>query len=103
MVYYVVTFLNCHVTKMGISDIFSPRELVLRRKLDWVKHCTNKGKALKFGEYIEVHEGPDITNTTRSHTYPSIYLGPMTNIQGTKKVFDLVTGVVKIPGVSHRS
>ncbi len=46
MVYYVVRVLNCHVTKLSISDIFAPRELVLRRKLDWFKHCTNKGKAL---------------------------------------------------------
>ncbi len=50
MIYFVVMFLNCDVTKLGISDLFSPRELVLRRKLDWFKHCTNKGRALKFGE-----------------------------------------------------
>ena len=97
MIYFVVTFLNCDVTKLGVSDIFSPRELVLRRKLDWFKHCTNNEKALEFGEYVEAHEDPDITNTTRSRTYPSIYLVPTTNIQGTKKVFDLVTGVVKKP------
>ncbi len=42
MIYFVVTFLNCDVTKLGILDVFSPRELVLRRKLDWIKHCTSK-------------------------------------------------------------
>ena len=93
----VVMFLNCHVTKLSISDIFSRRELVLRRKLIWVKHYTNKGKSLNFGENVEAHKDPDITNTTRSHTYPSIYLGPTTNIQGTKKVLDLVIGEVKNP------
>ena len=46
---------------------------------------------------MEARKDPDVTNTTRSRTYPSIYLGPTTNIQGTKKVFDLVTGVVKKP------
>ena len=97
MIYFVVTFLNCDVTKLGILDIFSPRELVLRRKLDWVKHCTSNDKALKFSEYVEAHKDPDVTNTTRSRIYPSIYLGPITNIQGTKKVFDLVTGVVEKP------
>ncbi len=50
MIYFVVMFLNRDVTKLGILDIFSPRELVLRQKLDWIKHCTSKGKALKFGK-----------------------------------------------------
>ena len=97
LIYYVVTFLNCSVAENGVSDTLSPREIVLRRKLDWIKHCTSKGEALEFGEYVEAHEDPDITNTPRSRTYPSIYLGPTTNIQGTKKVFDLKTGVVKKP------
>ena len=52
---------------------------------------------MEFGEYVEAHEDPDITNTPCSRTYPGIYLGPTTNIQGTKKVFDLKTGVVKKP------
>lgn len=52
---------------------------------------------LCYTQYVETHEDPDVTNTTQSRTYPSIYLGPTTNIQGTKKVFDLVTGVVKNP------
>ncbi len=30
----------------------------------------------------------------RPHTFPGIYLGPTGNLQGTKKVFDLNTGVV---------
>ena len=97
MVDYVVTFLNCGISTNGVSDTLSPREIVLRRKLDWVKHCTSKGEPLEFGEYVEAHEDPDITNTPRSRTYPGIYLGPTTNIQGTKKVFDLKTGVVKKP------
>ena len=33
----------------------------------------------------------------RARMYPGIYLGCMTNLQGTRKVFDLVTGVVKKP------
>ena len=97
LVYYVVIFLNCSVAANGVSDTLSPREIVLRRKLDWNKHCTSKGEPLEFGEYVEAHEDPDITNTPASRTFPSIYLGPTTNIQGTKKVFDLKTGVVKKP------
>ena len=97
LVYYVVIFLNCSVATNGVSATLSPREIILRRKLDWVKHCTTKGQPLEFGEYVEAHEDPDITNTPRSRTFPAIYLGPTTNIQGTKKVFDLKTGVVKKP------
>ncbi len=97
VVYYIVIFLNCSVAKNGVSNTLSPREIILRRKLDWNKHCTSKGEPLEFGKYVEAHEDPDITNTPASRTFPSIYLGPTTNIQGTKKVFDLKTGVVKKP------
>ncbi len=72
MVYFVVTFLNCEAIKLGILDIFLPRELVLRQKLNWIKHFTNRGKALKFGEHIEAHKDPNITNTSQYYTYPSI-------------------------------
>ncbi len=64
IVYYVMIVLNCDVTKQGVLDAFSPRELVLRQTLDWVKHCTNKGKAIKFGEFVEAHEDTSMTNTT---------------------------------------
>ena len=37
MVYYVVTFLNCGIWINGVSDTLSPREIVLRRKLDWLE------------------------------------------------------------------
>ena len=50
---------------------------------------------MEFGDYVEANEDPDITNTMRDRTYASIYLGPTANLQGTKKVFDLKTGVVK--------
>ncbi len=63
MIYYVVTFLNCSVAKNGVSDTLSPREIILRRKLDWNKHCTSKGEPLEFGKYVEAHEDPPITNT----------------------------------------
>ena len=50
-----------------------------------------------FGSYVEAHEDPDVTNTMCPRTYPAIYLGNTNNVQGTKKVFDLTTGVVKKP------
>jgi hypothetical protein len=38
-----------------------------------------------------------ITNTMRPRTFPGIFLGPTGNRQGTHKVFDINTGVVKKP------
>ncbi len=39
LVYYVYIFLNFEVTPLGISKTLSSREIVLRRRLDWSKHC----------------------------------------------------------------
>ena len=38
LVYYVTTMLNCFGNKQGISNNLSPREIVMRRRLDWKKH-----------------------------------------------------------------
>jgi hypothetical protein len=38
-----------------------------------------------------------ITNTMRLCTFPGIFLGPTGNRQGTHKVFDINTGMVKKP------
>ena len=97
MVYYVLTFFNCRVSKLDISDTYSSRELVQRYILDWVKHCTNKEQPLVYGKYVEAHKDPNVTNTSWSCTYLSIYRGPTMNIQETKKVFNLFTAVVKKP------
>ena len=92
LIYYVVIFLNTMPAKNGISDTISPREIVMRRRLNWNKHCTGE-----FGEYAEAHSHPDVTNNNKSRTFSGIYLGVTGNIQGTKKVFDLVTRTVKKP------
>ena len=97
LVYYVTTMLNCCINKQGISNYLSPREIVLRRCLDWNIYCTSGGVPLEFGCYVEAHEDKDVTNTNRPRTYAAIYLGSTTNLQGTKKLFDLKTGVVKKP------
>jgi hypothetical protein len=57
LVYYVVMFLNAMPSKTGISDTISPREIVMRCRLDWNKHCTGE-----FGKYVEAHSDPDVTN-----------------------------------------
>ena len=88
LIYYVVMFLNAMPAKTGISETISPREIVMRRRLDWNKHCTGE-----FGEYVEAHIDPDITNNNKTRTFSGIYLGVTGNIQGIKKVFDLTSDV----------
>ncbi len=90
VVYFAVLWLNSLPAAAGVSKKYSPREIVLGRELDFNKHC----KAT-FGSYVEAHKDPTITNTMRSCTFPGVFLGPTDNCQGTHKVFDINTGVVK--------
>jgi hypothetical protein len=50
-----------------VSDRFSPREFILRNRLDYSRHC----KAL-FGSYCETHEENTPTNSMQSRTMPAI-------------------------------
>ena len=52
----------------GISENFSPRELVTVRGLDFNKHC----KA-RLGSYVEANEDIVVTNIQHPQTYPGIY------------------------------
>ena len=94
LVYFAVLWLNSLPAAAGVSKKYSPREIVLSRKLNFDKHC----KAT-FSSYVEAHKDPTITNTMRSRTFPGIFLGPTGNRQGTHKVFDINTGVVKKPRI----
>ncbi len=94
LVYFAVLWLNSLPAAAGVSKKYSPREIVLGRKLNFDKHC----KAT-FGSYVEAHKDPTITNTMRSRTFPGIFLGPTGNRQGTHKVFNINTGVVKKPRI----
>ena len=77
--------LHSHST---ISDgVLSPRELVIRHKLTFSKHC--KGV---FGLFCHAHDEPSPTNSMVSRTSPAILLGPTGNLQGTYKLLNLNTG-----------
>ena len=39
LVYLAVLYLNNKPNTLGISPVYSPREIVINRKLDWEKHC----------------------------------------------------------------
>ena len=84
----MVLWLNAFPLKnSGVSANLSPRELVIRHKLDFKKHCR-----AQFGSYCEVHDEPVPTNSMTSRTTPAIVLGPTGNLQGTYKFFSLTTG-----------
>jgi len=74
--------------KNGVSDRYSPREIILRHKLNFKNHYR-----APFGSY-EVHEDNSPTNSTKSRGLPDICLGPTGNIQGTYSFLNLSTGLV---------
>ena len=86
---YAVFWLNAFPSKNGVSDTLSPREIVVRSKIDFKKHAR-----VPFGSYCEVHDDPDITNTLEARTHPGIALGPSGNLQGSVRFFCLLTGKV---------
>ena len=61
LIYYVLMFLNTMPAKTGISETLSPREILLRHRLEWTKHCTGE-----FGKYVEAYYNADITNSPKS-------------------------------------
>ncbi len=87
LIYHIVLWLNAYPTKSGVSDMLLPREIVLRQKLNFKRHC----KA-HFGAYCKAHDKPTPSITMISCLTPAIVLGPTGNIQGTYKVFNLRTG-----------
>ena len=86
LVYFVVMWINAVPSTSGASVVYSPREIVTGRKMDFSKHC----KA-RFGSYVEASDDPDVTNTERDRTAPCIALGPTGNFQGSVWCYNLET------------
>jgi hypothetical protein len=87
LMHFCVMWMNSFPAKSGISEKWSPREIVSRHKLDAKMHCK-----VPFGAYCEVHVDPDITNTMEPRTKWGICLGPTGNMQGSYKFLSLSTG-----------
>ena len=87
LMYFVTMWLNAFPVKNGISEKYSPREFLQRRRLDARLHCR-----AEFGAYCEVHDEPDPSNTMQRRTHAAICLGPTGNIQGSYKFLCLSTG-----------
>jgi hypothetical protein len=87
LLHFCVMWMNPFPVKSGVSEKYSPGELVSRHKLDAKLHCR-----IPFGAFCEVHANPDITNTMEPRTRWGICLGPTGNLQGSYKFMSLTTG-----------
>jgi hypothetical protein len=89
LIYFVVLWINGFSSGNGVSEIYSPREIVTGMKLDFTKHCK-----VQFGAYVEASFDDEITNTLKERTHSCISLGTSGNVQGSIKCLDLETGRV---------
>jgi hypothetical protein len=88
-IYFVILWLNAFPVKTGISSCFSPRDLLVRWKLDYKKHCR-----VLPGSYCKVHDEPSPSNTMVPCTHEAIALKLTANLQGSVKFYCLKTGRV---------
>jgi hypothetical protein len=88
-IYFMVLWMNEFPVKSGVSDKISPRELLLRWRLNYKKHCR-----VEPGTYCEVHDKATPTNTMAPRTHEAIALGPTGNLQGSVKFYCINTGRV---------
>ena len=76
--------LNYFPAKHGISQHYSPRQIVHQEKLDFKKHCQ-----YYLGQYVQAHDEHDPRNTQQARTIEALYLRPVRN---GHEVYDLATG-----------
>ena len=89
LIYFVTIWLNAFPVKSGVTETFSPREILLRWRTDAKKHCR-----VLLSSYCEVHDDPNPTNTTVRRSHKGIALVPTGNLQGSVKFYCLNTGRV---------
>ena len=90
IVYFATMMINTRLAANRVSQRFSPRELMTGRILEYGTSLPD----IIVGSYVEGSTDKVITNTNESRTIAGIYLGPTGNIQGTRQVFCLKTGIV---------
>ena len=88
-IYFVTLWLNSFLVRSGVSETFSPREILLLWRMDAKKYC----RVLPVS-YYELHDKPNPSNTIVSRTQKGIALGPTVNLQGSVKFYCLNTGRV---------
>jgi hypothetical protein len=74
-IYFMVLWLNAFPVKNGLSSVFSPRELLVRWRMDYSKHC----RVLPV-TYCEVHDEPPPSNTMMPWMHEAIAMEPTGNL-----------------------
>ena len=85
MVYFSNFWLNVFPPTEGVSQDYSPRELITGVAIDYLKHCT-----LEYGAYAQVHE--EHNNSMAARTVGAIAMRPTGNVQGGYWFYSLNTG-----------
>ena len=80
LVYFFILWLNAFTVKNGVSQDFSPRSIVVRKKLSWKNHFR-----IKFGVYVNVNDEPETRNTLTTCTHPSNAVGNTGDFNDTVK------------------
>jgi len=78
--------LNYFPPKGGISQYYSPREIIHRVKLDYARHC-----AVSQYAYVQAHDEPSPSNTLAQRTLDSLYVRPSDNTQEGHVLINLTT------------
>lgn len=78
--------LNYVPAKHGISQYYSPREIVLKQKLRY-DQCQ-----IPIFQFVQAHDEPHPSNSSAPRTLDCIYLKPTYNAQGGHELLHLATG-----------
>ncbi len=69
-VYFIVLWLNTFPVRTGISNRFSPQELLVRWQLNYKKHCW-----VLPGTYCKIHDEPYTSNSMVAWTHKGLLWG----------------------------
>ena len=86
LIYNVTMFVNAVTDALGVSERYSPREIVTQQNFDF-----ERDYKVLFGSYVEASNDAIITNTMKLRTHGCVALGTSGNWQGSTKCFDLET------------
>ena len=88
--------LNFFPPAQGISQYFSPREIMSHRRLDYKKHCS-----IPQFSYVQAHEDTHPKNSQKARTLDCLYLKSADSMQGGHVLYHLVTkSVIRRPKVT---
>ena len=85
-VYFMILWMSAFPVKSGILQMMSLRELLIRWRLDYKKHCR-----VLPGTYCEVHGKPMPNNAMALWTHKGITREPTGNLQGSVKIYCINT------------